>query len=82
MITAKYTCKQCGLTEVEIQVPARQSPNSDVKDWVEGVVGQSVRRDHHRRSPDCTCGKVDLWIPIPKDEDLKDGEDYWIGKQL
>jgi hypothetical protein len=78
MIIVKYSCKVCGLDRVEVSVPARNSPNSDVKAYVEQAIGQRVRRDHHRRSPSCLSDVMsEVMIPLPKEDD----PNPWIGKQ-
>lgn len=62
-ITLKYSCYQCGLTAVEVDVPARGE--EDVVSWMDKVVAYEIKSDHNRRSPSCMATSVrDLMIPI------------------
>lgn len=77
MITVKFSCAACGLNQVPVKVPARQSPNSDVKAYVEEVIGRYIGREHHRLSPHCTSLVMsELMIPLPDEAD----PNPWIGK--
>jgi hypothetical protein len=62
MITIKYTCHECGLTEQELDVPERHRA-VDVVYWVK-MAGSKVGEDHAERRPDCRNNKVDLMIPV------------------
>ena len=77
MLTCFYSCRECGLVKAEVKVMARQSPNTDVRDYMEGVVFPAVGRDHRRRSPQCKAERLqDLYIPLPEKD-----SNAWIGKQ-
>lgn len=75
-ITVKYSCAICGIHNREVEVPARESPDEDVKHYVEQVIGEKIGFDHMSHSPECFASVMkDLWIPLPKDD-----PDAWIGK--
>ncbi len=62
-IRVKYSCDQCGLRRVEVDVPARTT--EDVRDWTDQTV-RLVMRDHDRRSPRCHPKELSqLMIPMP-----------------
>jgi len=60
----RYSCKVCGLKDIEIQIPFRDS-NEDVVKWMESKVIPATGADHRRRSPLCMTQELsDLKIPI------------------
>lgn len=62
-ITCRYSCPECGLTGVHVEVPARADEN--VVTWVKETFLPTVRADHARRRPDCEPTMLtDLMIPI------------------
>ena len=61
-IIVKYSCHGCGLTKVDVAVPARES--EDVVTWMDQTV-RLAGADHRRRSPHCHPKAVqDLMIPM------------------
>lgn len=53
-ITCKYSCVECGLHRVEVEVPARSDdPAEDAVTWLEKIATPALVRDHERRSPNC-----------------------------
>lgn len=77
MIQVKFSCKACGLDKAIAEVPARESPNVNVKWYVEHVIANAVLKVHARLSPLCTERRVDLMIPVCDEGD----PNPWIGKQ-
>jgi len=64
-LIVKYSCYTCGLKDVEVPVPYRQSEQI-VTDWMEKVVIALLGQDHMVRSPFCTTQRLqDLKIPVP-----------------
>lgn len=61
-ITCFYTCKQCGLNEIPVEVPARDE--EDVVVWVKASA-EIMGADHEKRNPTCPSRKIDLKIPVP-----------------
>lgn len=77
MITVLFSCKECGLKDVPVEVRARESPEEDVILYVEKVIGKAVMEKHTRMSLLCDATTIqDLKVPI----DPTDPHD-WIGKQ-
>ena len=72
MITIRYSCPDCGLVDVSVQVPAREDPEPEgVIRWMEKVVLPTVGADHHTRSPKCNPKELkDLKIPIDKSSEF------------
>lgn len=65
MITCKYTCALCGITEQRVVVPARLG--EDVSAWLRMVMTPALINDHKKRSPDCHPTEFEsVWIPIPE----------------
>lgn len=61
-ITVLYSCPECGLDRVPVQVPARDEENVIV--WMEQT-GEHLSLDHARRSPNCHPAQLkDIMIPI------------------
>lgn len=73
MITVLFSCKACGLTKHALQVPARETPESDVCAWMRKTT-YHVRDEHERVSPQCRNNVVDLMIPTEGSE--------FIGQQV
>lgn len=67
MITVQYSCPECGLKDVPVQVPAREDPDENaVVPWMHEQVIPSVTADHDKRSPKCHPKELkDLKIPLP-----------------
>lgn len=62
-ITCKYSCPECGLERIEVQVPVRTT--QDVVAWIEKVCLYILAADHNSRSPHCTPAELkDLMIPV------------------
>lgn len=61
-IQCLYTCKKCGLTDIPVDVPAREE--EDVVVWVKASA-ELMGADHERRSPLCPSRVIDLKIPVP-----------------
>ena len=63
-ITCKYSCKECGLHRVEVQVPARPK-GMEIIHWLHKICGNTIAADHAMRSPACHADTMtDLMIPI------------------
>ena len=74
MITIMFSCSGCGLEDHKLQVPARESPEIDVRVWVDQL-RVWVAEEHIRVSPHCKSKEIEnLKIPI------KDAE--FIGQQV
>lgn len=76
MISIRYTCNHCGLTDVIVRVPARESAHVDVKQYIEKIISPYIAKSHRYNSPGCGKSVVDIKIPIIKNE-----PGAWIGKQ-
>ena len=76
MITVLFTCERCGLKDVHLQVPARESPLDDVCEWMQQTV-LAVSERHGELSPRCRAKRLAA-LKIPMD---KDDPNDWIGKQ-
>lgn len=64
MLTIKYTCDDCGLKDREVIVPEREH-GQNIVDYVQDFIGQCVKEDHSRVSPNCLATKItQLKIPI------------------
>lgn len=62
-IEIRYSCGACGLKDVAVDVPARDS-DEDVLLWMDAT-GLLLGRDHHERSPHCQPKMLqDVKIPI------------------
>ena len=76
-ITIESTCGDCHIRDMKVNVPARLSPNQDVKKWMDKV-GEIVSFQHSLFSPECKATHLDnLKIPIDKED-----PDHWIGKAM
>lgn len=73
MITVKYECKVCNASR-DVQVPARETIDQPVTDWVKSVAGH-CGADHERHSPRCKSRHVDLRIPNPDNAEF-------VGQQI
>lgn len=61
-ITVKYSCDVCGLTDVQVEVRARE--DEDVTTWMDQTV-RRIARHHSGTSPFCTARTLkNLMIPI------------------
>lgn len=66
-ITVKYSCPACGLSKVDVVVPARES--EDVVEWMKQTMALTWQ-DHGRRSSFCCPPSLhDLMIPMPPGAD-------------
>lgn len=70
MILIRYSCLACGLVDVGLLVPPRESAQYDVREWMNDV-GQMIADDHRTRSPKCGARSAQN-VKIPAN-----GE--WIG---
>jgi hypothetical protein len=69
-LTIRYSCKQCGLHDVEVSVPAREFKAYDVRDWMRDVV-HCIADSHRTLRPWCLAKEVtEVKIPLGGD---------WIG---
>jgi hypothetical protein len=77
MITLRYSCPECGLVDIAVQVPAREDPEPEaVLTWMQQVVLPTVADDHNKRSPNCHPKELkDLKIPFDKNSEF-------IGQQI
>lgn len=63
-IQVLYTCDQCGLTDIAVDVRTRST--EDVLVWMEQVMAYAIARDHDVRSPHCIITKfTQVKIPLP-----------------
>jgi hypothetical protein len=59
-----YSCTACGLTDVEVQVTAREL-GEDVVVWMEEKCIPELGADHFRRNPACCTSHLSsIKIPI------------------
>lgn len=66
----KYSCGECGINKVDVDVPARGRA-VDVVFWVQEVVARRIGDDHQKRSPDCKAKTIqNLMIPISDDDEF------------
>lgn len=62
-ITVLYSCPECGLERVPVEVPARGEEG--VITWMDNMVITHLGSDHARRSPDCHPERLrDIMIPL------------------
>jgi hypothetical protein len=78
MIEVMYSCKQCGLLKRKLSVPSRESPNVDVKAWVDATM-ILCGTEHFLLSPLCPSRTLDLWIPV---EDKDGHQREWVGQEI
>ncbi len=57
MIRVRFSCHGCGLTEIEVEVPARG--NEDIITWIENT-RPFITASHKKHSPHCTTQACDL----------------------
>jgi len=76
MITVLFSCSKCGLKDVPVQVPARESAQSDVVHWVKIVVGTAIGEAHEKMSPHCHPEVLDN-IKIPAQPEAE-----FLGQQI
>jgi hypothetical protein len=63
MITIYYSCPDCGLDNVPVEVAERTT--EDVIQWFEGILTPALMGDHYGRSPDCHPASLkEIKIPI------------------
>lgn len=68
MIPVRYSCPECGVDDVTVQVGER-GPSLGVVLWMERVI-VACSADHARRSPHCHPKSLkDVKIPFPKGDD-------------
>lgn len=61
-ITVKYSCPECGLEAVHVEVPARGEEG--VIKWMDTII-VVLGADHARRSPNCHPEQLkDIMIPM------------------
>lgn len=78
MITCKFDCDECGLKDIAVLIPARASPRTDVKTWMDTIVASVIYRKHKSLSPQCEAITITkVYIPLPDKSD----PEPWIGKQ-
>ena len=57
-----YSCHGCGLKDVEVKVPARESEGVIV--WMNTKLQPGLGADHTLRSPHCASEVCDVKIPM------------------
>jgi hypothetical protein len=79
MITVMYSCEECGVVDAKCEVPARDTEDEDVRDWMNRLI-YIVSADHRSLHPKCKTKKlINLKIPLKG----KDGpEAEFIGQQI
>jgi hypothetical protein len=65
-MTVLFTCHKCGLQRVRVEVPLR-TEGQDIVEWTQQTAQYCGDR-HALLSPKCDEGKLDLIIPLPKNE--------------
>lgn len=76
MITVLFTCRECGLTDCEVAVEAREESQGVIW-WMQEVVTVAIRAKHVLLAPLCMAKEMaNLKIPIDTSS-----PDNWIGKQ-
>lgn len=63
MLEVMWSCHGCGHKKVKLDVRFRH-PDEDIVSFVEDVTA-ACGRNHGRISPECSEGKIDLYIPQP-----------------
>ena len=62
-----YTCNECGLKDVTVQIVARTT--EDIVDWMQDVLIPKLAQDHWNRSPSCIATTLSqVKIPLAKNE--------------
>jgi hypothetical protein len=62
-IKIKYSCLQCSLKNIVLEVPARG--DEDVVAWMQNSVGANIKKDHTLRSPECPADSAqEVMIPM------------------
>ena len=68
-IQVKYSCGQCGIHRVVVDVTARST--EDVAEWMERILTPSLVRDHEARSPHCQPKSLtEVLIPVTGTEKI------------
>lgn len=76
MISCRFSCAECGLTDVLVSVRARDEA-INVVEWMEGTVIVAIVRRHRLLSPWCRAKEIkEIKIPLDRDD-----PDAWVGKQ-
>lgn len=79
MITVKYSCHYCKVVDAQCEVPARDTAEQDVREWMNRVL-HIIALDHRSHYPECkTTHLANLKIPLV---DLEGNEAEFIGQQL
>lgn len=61
-VVVRYSCRVCGLADVEVSVPARES--EDVAQWMNATV-RLLGADHFQRQPECSTEVLnDIKVPL------------------
>lgn len=72
-IKCLYSCKICGLKDIEVDVPAREQ--EDVLQWFDKILSPALSRDHRKRTYWCIPKELsDVKVPIGNHPDAKIGE--------
>lgn len=76
MITVLFSCNACGLKDHSVQVPARETADVDVVEWMLTKVMVSIADEHLRMSPRCKSTRArDIKIPCPDNSEF-------VGQQI
>jgi hypothetical protein len=61
-IGVRYSCHACGLSDIEVRVPAREE--EDVLVWMD-TMGHALKADHRSRSPACRATSAqNVKVPV------------------
>ena len=64
-ITVKYSCKECGIVNRDVIMPARKDESEPIEQYMKQVVEDCLCEDHARKSPRCkTQNLSDIMIPL------------------
>lgn len=75
MITVRYSCPPCGVKDESCQVPARNTADESLRDWMNRV-GSILAADHRSLHPDCRETSLkDIKLPNPE------GQEF-VGQQM
>jgi hypothetical protein len=67
-ITIKYSCRECGIVDRDVIVPARTTEDLGV--WM-GTLGDCISTDHRLKSPRCRAQSMqNLKIPITENKPI------------
>lgn len=74
MITVEYTCGECDLKNVKLNLPSRL-PYQPIGPWMRGVA-KEIQADHKVRRPKCKAPKIgELKIPLNADPESPVGSE-------